>query len=304
MQVEHKIAMSEPINYIDLTKERYALKGYDEYRWLTNDRPPALVPLKKPLKESRLALVVSSGAYVAGQVAFHYKDDTSLRLISKSIDPRQLRFAHVSNHLLDSAREDPNSLVPLRALLRLEEEGKLGEVFDPIISCMGGVYSQRKVREQLIPAIAAALDSNEVDGALLVPMCPICHQTMSALARHLEENGLPTVCLASAYDIIKSANPPRAVFVDYPLGNTAGRPGDPDDQYGILSSALEAFEAISRPGSIVDLGKRWESDASWKAALRLDVNEDQRGVRDETPRYQFPEDKMLAETVSAGACGR
>ena len=54
----------------------------------------------------------------------------------------------------------------------------------------------------------------------------MCHQTVGLIARQLEAAGIPTVSLTSARDITAAANPPRAVFVDYPLGHTSGRVDD------------------------------------------------------------------------------
>ena len=86
---------------------------------------------------------------------------------------------------------------------------------------------------------------------------------MSLVARHLEENGIPTVMLASARDITASAFPPRAVFVNYPLGNTAGRPFDPRNQRAIVAQALSVLESATRPGVIVDTPHVWRPDDDW-----------------------------------------
>ena len=67
---------------------------------------------------------------------------------------------------------------------------------------------------------------------------------MSLVARHLEAEGLPTVILASARDITASAFPPRAVFLNYPLGNTAGRPFDPENQRAVVGAALDLLERV------------------------------------------------------------
>jgi hypothetical protein len=91
----------------------------------------------------------------------------------------------------------------------------------------------------------------------------VCHQTVSLVARHLEANGIPTVMLASARDITASAFPPRALFVNYPLGNTAGRPFDPANQRAIVSQTLDVLETATRPGVIVDTPHRWRQDDGW-----------------------------------------
>ncbi len=86
---------------------------------------------------------------------------------------------------------------------------------------------------------------------------------MSLVARHLEANGIPTVVLCCARDITASAFPPRAVFVNYPLGNTCGRPNDPENQREVLAFALRVLETAERPGEIVDTPFRWDESDSW-----------------------------------------
>ncbi len=86
---------------------------------------------------------------------------------------------------------------------------------------------------------------------------------MSLVARHLEAEGIPTVILACARDITASAFPPRAVFSNYPLGNPAGRPHDPENQRAVLGAALDLLESARAPGTIVDLPHRWHEGNDW-----------------------------------------
>lgn len=125
----------------------------------------------------------------------------------------------------------------------------------------------------------------------------MCHQTVSLVARHLEANGLPTLCLGSARDIFAAAAPPRAAFVDYPLGHSAGAPFSPDDQRSVVSAALQAFERIDEPGTIVELANRWQGPATWKSEATDPGKGDTRQVRDTTPRYQFEADRLAAEAA-------
>ena len=67
------------------------------------------------------------------------------------------------------------------------------------------------------------------------------------------------MCLASALDIIEAGRPPRATFVDYPLGHTAGKPFDERDQLGILRATLRGFETLTTPGDIQILPNAWGS---------------------------------------------
>ena len=63
---------------------------------------------------------------------------------------------------------------------------------------------------------------------------------------------MPTICLTAAHSITASVNPPRAAFVDLPLGNTAGRPNDPEFQRDLLRRAFAAAESMDAPGTIAD----------------------------------------------------
>lgn len=160
----------EPVRYIDAITQRYASLGYTAYRWYVADNKPPFTALKKPLSQSRLGLLTTSGCYVAGQVAYHYKDDASIRLIPMDTPTDRLRFAHITENYLVNARRDPECLVPLTALRALRDDGVVGELADQAISCMGGIYSQRRVREELIPQVEGVFKQQAVDVALLVPM--------------------------------------------------------------------------------------------------------------------------------------
>ena len=63
--------------------------------------------------------------------------------------------------------------------------------------------------------------------------------------------------------------PPRAVFVDHPVGRTFGRPGDRRRNEEILAAALAELENFTEPGQIRDLHCRWNADdsRSWEAEL-------------------------------------
>ena len=81
----------------------------------------------------------------------------------------------------------------------------------------------------------------------------------------VEEAGIPTLCMTSALDITRAVKPPRAVFLNFPLGHQAGKPNDRELQRAIVRDALSAFEAIRTPGEIVKLRYVWDpNDSSWE----------------------------------------
>ena len=162
--------MGAPVEYITRIRENYARLGYKPYAWVDRrDDPPPWQPMRKPLSECRLGLVASGGIYAAGQVAFHFRDDTSCRSISTETPTSELRATHFAYELTD-ARRDPNVVFPLDTLRRLVAEGVVGSLADPAYTFMGGIYSARRVSDELAPSLAERLLDDRVDVALLVPV--------------------------------------------------------------------------------------------------------------------------------------
>jgi hypothetical protein len=79
----------------------------------------------------------------------------------------------------------------------------------------------------------------------------VCHQTVSLAARHLEENGIATIVMGCAKDIVEYCGVPRFLFSDFPLGNAAGRPKDRQSQAFILELALRMLESAPAPRTTV-----------------------------------------------------
>jgi D-proline reductase (dithiol) PrdB len=150
-------------------REKYEALGFSSYQWVVNEEPPAWQPLKKPLSESRLGLIASGGIYITGQVAFHYKDDTSFRVIPTDVKTSDLRVTHFAYDFTD-ARQDPNVVFPIDPLRGLQRDGMIGELSEHAYTFMGGIYSARRVREALAPQLIERLLADQVDLALLVPV--------------------------------------------------------------------------------------------------------------------------------------
>ena len=116
--------------------------------------------------------------------------------------------------------------------------------------------------------------------------------------------------MTSALSITRAVNPPRASFLDFPLGHTVGKPHDPDGQRAILSAALRGFESIRTPGGVTVLPFAWSDDDSWKdSEMRAGPAEgastlrDDRTERHAAPQYQFERDRELAdEAERKGGC--
>ncbi len=87
---------------------------------------------------------------------------------------------------------------------------------------------------------------------------------MSLAARHLEANGIPTVIMGCAKDIVEHCGVPRFLFSDFPLGNSAGRPFDIPSQAQTLELALRVLESAPAARTTVQSPLRWSDDAAWK----------------------------------------
>jgi len=158
-----------PVDYIQRTRDQYASLGYPPYAWVHNEAPPPFAALNKPLSQCKVGLIASGGIYRHGQIAFHFKDDLSYREIDRDATNDELRATHFAYDLTD-ARSDPNVVFPLDTLRRCRDAGIFGELNEHAYTFMGGIYSSRKVRDTLAPALAERVQADEVDVVVLVPV--------------------------------------------------------------------------------------------------------------------------------------
>ena len=70
----------------------------------------------------------------------------------------------------------------------------------------------------------------------------MCHQTVSLIARGLEEAGLPTALVSVMPPISGASRPPRQVIRRLNIGATVGRPGDVDSQLSTLRRMIALIE--------------------------------------------------------------
>lgn len=106
--------------------------------------------------------------------------------------------------------------------------------------------------------------------------------------------------MTSALDITRAVNPPRAAFLDFPLGRTTGKPREPELQREILIGALSSLETMTAPGSVKELPFRWSEDEEWK--VKAFAEGDDRAPRHDTPQYQEEEDRLRAHREGSPSC--
>jgi hypothetical protein len=258
-----------PLAYMARTREYYAAIGYTTpYRWAHYVDAP-FQPLTKPLARCRVAIVTTAapfdpakgdqgpGAKYNGGAKFYtvYDGDTS--------KPHDVRISHIAYDRMHTSAADSGTWFPLPQLQQMAREGRISAVAPRFFGAPTN-RSHRVTIETDAPEILARCRADKVDAVVLVPNCPVCHQTISLIARHLEANGISTVMMGCAKDIVEHAAVPRFLFSDFPLGNSAGKPHDPASQAFTLELALRVLETAPGPQTTVQSPLRWSVDASWK----------------------------------------
>ena len=254
----------KPISYIERTRHYYGALGYTTpYRWAQHDDVP-FHRLAKPLGQSRIALITTATTTVSTEALA--KVDASAKFFtvysSDTAQEHALGINHVAIDFKHTTGADQGSYFPLHALRRAVASGRIGA-----LTRFHGAptnRSQRRTNETDAPEILARCREDRADAAVLVPNCPICHQTVSLIARHLEANGIATVIMGCAKDIVELAGVPRYLFSDFPLGNAAGRPHDTASQDQTLALALDLLERADTPRTTVQSPLRWSTDDAWK----------------------------------------
>jgi D-proline reductase (dithiol) PrdB len=284
------------VPYLARIRSYYQALGYGApYEWARHVEVP-FQPLGKPLSQCRIGLVTTAAPYRAdagdqgpgapynARAKFYavYSGDTALE--------HDLRIAHVAIDRQHTTAEDPASYFPLAALRHCAAAGRIGSLA-PRFHGAPTNRSQRVTLEVDGPEIVARCRADAVDAVVLVPNCPVCHQTTSLLARLLERCGIATVVMGCAKDIVEQVGVPRLLFSDFPLGNAAGRPNDAASQAFTLDLALRTLESAPAPRTTVQSPLRWSDDPDWK----LDYCNIERLSREEIERRRTEFDAAKSE---------
>ena len=257
------------VPYMQRTRTYYQALGYERsYRWAQYVDVP-FQPLRKPLNRSRVALVTTAAPYQPdkgdqGPGAPYNSAAKFYRVYSLPSDgPMDLRISHVGIDRDHTSATDSRAWLPINQLHRLAREGRIGSVAAHVHGAPTN-RSHRVTLEQDCPDLLARLRDDGADCAVLVPNCPICHQSISLHARYLEANGIATVIMGCAKDIVEHCGVPRLLFSDFPLGNAAGRPSDLASQAQTLEMALDLLETATGPRTTRQSPLRWSENSDWK----------------------------------------
>ena len=299
--------LDQPVRYIERTRNYYLGLGYDTpYVWAHYIDVPFL-PLQKPLNESTLGLITTAVPYDASKgpqgAGAPYNSPAKFYqpYLHAINDDADLRIAHVGIDRRHANMEESACWFPLAAAKKALQVRRM-KALSPQFYGLPTNRSQRHTLEIDAPSILAMLRADKVEVAVLIPNCPICHQSQSLLARYLEAAGISTVVMGAAKDIVEYCGVPRFLFSDFPLGNAAAKPNDPASQVLNFELALRLLENAPAPRTTVQSPLVWSSDPAWKLDYsnleKLSTDEIAR-LRDEAEKARITARELRMKSVGA-----
>ena len=158
----------------ELKELSFTLRAFMKaYRWRRIE-PVPWAPLRKPLSESRVALVSTAGMVMPDQEPFDDTvkgGDSSFRVIPAGADVSSLIETHRSESFDHAGiQQDANLGFPLDRMRELVTQGVIGELAPRHLSFMGSITAPGRLMRDKAPEAARILVEDEVDVALLVPV--------------------------------------------------------------------------------------------------------------------------------------
>ena len=160
----------KPMNYISNLDASYQAQGFPPYKWLEFSSSP-FTPLRKPLSQSRLALISSAGIFREDQEPFDpwAVNGLGFRLIPIETAYKKLRLAHNYFDHRD-ALKDLNCVFPVERLKELAVQGLIKDLAPNAITLgMGRLFKRTALQTETTPKIIKALQEQKADIVLLVP---------------------------------------------------------------------------------------------------------------------------------------
>jgi D-proline reductase (dithiol) PrdB len=160
------------MNFLDVERDYVRRRALPDFEWTPFELPTEPNPLNKPLRDCKVALVATSGAYLHGkQEPFLTKSklgDDSFRVIPKETAPEEIGIAH-PGYDTQRALLDLDCVFPYLLLNRLKGEGSIGEVAPKHFSFMGYVPKPEGLIWRTAPQVGRSLLQDRVDLVILVP---------------------------------------------------------------------------------------------------------------------------------------
>ena len=138
---------------------------------ITRDNLIPLARLSKPLSESRLSFVSTSGVQPHGTMPFdtvHPVGDYTFRRVPSDAKPADLEI-HQLKYQTVGAKRDLNVIFPIERLQELVVEGIIGSLTKNFYSFIGYNMDAERLERTLAEDIAAAVEAEKPDVVLLAP---------------------------------------------------------------------------------------------------------------------------------------
>ncbi|GHU49313.1 D-proline reductase (dithiol) protein PrdB [Clostridia bacterium] len=211
--------------------------------------PPVWTPLKKSLRECKVAFITAGGIHQKSQEPFNTAGDYSYREIPSDIPTSELMVTHGGFDNSD-INKDVNAMFPLDRLRELVAEGFIGSLVDTMYGFMGGGGNIDKFREESGPAIAKSLKAQGADIVVCTGGCGTCHRSAVIVERACEEAGISTIIIAALPPIARQQGAPRISAPHVPIGSNAGEPNNKEMQTAILKDTLELVAEMGSFGEM------------------------------------------------------
>lgn len=222
----------------------------DGYPFIQNTHAP-FTPLTRALPLLNLALISSAGAYINGTQAFDTETrdgDASFREIPIEVEAEDLLYA-ARGYDPTAVMQDRNAQIPIERLSEYEANSVIGRLNHVWWSISSYIPNAAVVARELAPRLAERAADYEVQAALLIPASRLCHQTLSIVAREIEQRGIPTMLISVDRSVTDPARPPRTAYYAGDFGSVAGKPDWKQYQLRVLDEALRWIETFDQPGS-------------------------------------------------------
>jgi len=154
-----------PFMYVDFMTSLMAPKPYPRQPRFD---PPKLTPLRRPIEESTIGVLTSSGVQLKEDKPMAETNDLSYRLLHRDTPLSELKVSHMTP-VRKWALEDLNVAYPRDRLIELEREGTFKKLAPNAVSIVGSITLYTELLNDMVSRIKEEFDKQEIDLALILP---------------------------------------------------------------------------------------------------------------------------------------
>lgn len=213
-----------PARCLDMLLAKYNGEHYQSEVLMEAMDTVCIPHLKRPLKEAVILVITDGGLVPKGNPdripstnagCFGVYDIKGKARLEK--EEYEVCHQGYDNSYVE---EDPNRLVPVDALRNLEENGKIGRLYDCFISTTGVMTSAEK-SIRLGRRIASYVAAKQADAVIITSACGTSTRCGSYIGKELELKGIPVVQVTNLTQIAEDTGIRRVIKgynVCYPFG--------------------------------------------------------------------------------------